>query len=60
MDDKATVYVWPDGSWMRADTYNETVHAYKGDDYYIHYVPIELTDDDIEELVEEHHRTLSF
>lgn len=58
MDD--TIYVWPDGSWMRASTYNETIHAYKGDDYIEHELSEELTDDDIEDLVEEHHRTLKF
>jgi len=45
---KYLVRIWPDGSYIQQDDWNEELFRYKGDDYLQVYLPESFTEDDIE------------
>lgn len=52
-DDKITIFVWPDGSWVRKSEYNEVEYSFKGDDYAVMYLPMELNESSIDIMAHE-------
>lgn len=48
--DKKAICVWPCKTWCYAEDKHE--YSYKSDDYAVYNVPVELTDDEIETLID--------
>lgn len=45
-----TVYVWPDGSWMHAEDFNEFEDMWKGEDFSIHKLPDSMEEEEIDQF----------
>ena len=55
MKDKVKIYMWPDGSWEYESEFRDLdlylMETGKSDDFVIHYVPLEMTYDEVDKLV---------
>ena len=47
------ICIWPDGTWVLRDEYNEEDWRWYGDDFRIVRVPTALEEDDINRLIEQ-------
>ena len=54
-DEVAKIYIWPDGSWEYESEFRDLdlylMETGKSDDYVIHYVSLEMSYDEVDELV---------
>ena len=47
------LYVWPNGSWIKANAYDEIKYAWMGDDYKIITISMLLSNSDIDRYLDE-------